>query len=111
MLHITSGDAAAHVLRRAGIGEPILAWRDVLHEGPVPAGLTLRELSKVRVQFIAECGWGRVEEIARQFEARDETLEKTGSETPAVLWFESDLYDQLQLCQIFAWYRDQSRQP
>lgn len=111
MLHITSGDAAANVLRRAGIGEPILAWRDVLHEGPVPAGLSLRELSKVRVQFIAECGWGRVEEIARQFEARDETLEKTGSETPAVLWFESDLYDQLQLCQILAWYRDQSRQP
>src|SRR5690349_16166268 len=100
MLHITNGDAAVNVLRRAGITEPVLAWRDVLHEGPVPAGLSLRELSKVRAQFIVECGWGRPEEIARQFDTRDTTLEKAASEaTPVVLWFESDLYDQLQLCQ------------
>jgi hypothetical protein len=111
MLHITNGDAAANVLRKAGITEPILAWRDVLHEGPVPGGLSLRELSKVRIDFIVECGWGRPEETARQFDARDATLENSGPDTPVVLWFESDLYDQLQLCQVLAWYRDQSKPP
>jgi len=111
MLHITNGDAAANVLRKAGITEPILAWRDVLHEGPVPGGLSLRELSKVRTDFIIECGWGRPEETVRQFDARDATLENSGPDTPVVLWFESDLYDQLQLCQILAWYRDQSKAP
>jgi hypothetical protein len=111
MLHITNGDAAANVLRRAGIAEPILAWRDVLHEGPVPGGLSLRELSKVRAAFIIECGWGRPEEIARQFDARDTTVESTGSDAQVLLWFESDLYDQLQLCQVLAWYRDQSARP
>ena len=61
MLHITNGDAAANVLRKAGITDPILPWRDTLHEGPVPAGLSLRELSRVRTEFIAECGWGRTD--------------------------------------------------
>jgi hypothetical protein len=111
MLHITNGDAAANVLRRAGITDEILPWRDVLHEGPVPPGLDLRELSKVRVEFIAECGWGRAEEVARQFGARDAALEKSARDTPVVIWLESDLYDQLQLCQVLAWYHDQSAIP
>jgi len=111
MLHITNGDAAANVLRRAGITDPILPWRDVLHEGPVPSGLSLRELSKVRAEFVAECGWGRLEEVMRQFDLRDETLESSGADADVVLWFESDLYDQLQLCQVLGWYRDQSTVP
>src|SRR5689334_9577184 len=111
MLHIINGDAAANVLRRAGITDDILPWRDVLHEGPVPAGLDLRSLSKVRVKFIAECGWGTLEQATRQFDARDTVLETKGRETPALLWFESDLYDQLQLCQVLAWYHDQSSIP
>ncbi len=111
MLHITNGDAAANVLRKAGITDPILPWRDTLHEGPVPAGLSLRELSRVRTEFIAECGWGRPEEIVRQFDARDATLEGSLSEPAVLLWFESDLYDQLQLCQVLAWYRDQPAAP
>ena len=111
MLHITNGDAASNVLRRAGITDPILPWRDVLHEGPVPGGLSLRELSKVRVEFVVECGWGRPEEVQRQFDTRDATLTNTGSDDEVVLWFESDLYDQLQLCQVLAWYRDQPSRP
>jgi hypothetical protein len=111
MLHITNGDAAANVLRKAGFTDPIVAWRDVLHEGPVPAGLGLRELSRVRAEFIAACGWGRSEEVARQFDTRDAMLEDSLSGDRVVLWFESDLYDQLQLCQVLAWYRDQKQRP
>jgi len=48
MLHITSGDSVAGSLRLAKIGGEAQAWRDVLHEGPVPAGLSLNELSEVR---------------------------------------------------------------
>src|SRR5689334_25138642 len=111
MLHIINGDAAANVLRRAGITDDILPWRDVLHEGPVPAGLDLHELSRVRAQFIAQCGLSGPEEAKRQFEARDRALEKSGPDTPVLLWFESDLYDQLQLCQVLAWYHDQAARP
>jgi hypothetical protein len=35
-LHVTNGDAAVPGLRGMGLVEPIMPWRDALHEGPVP---------------------------------------------------------------------------
>lgn len=111
MLHLTNGDCAVGALRAAGLPGAYLPWRDVLHEGPVPAALSLTELSRVRADFIVACGWGKAEEIARQFELRDKTLSASVDEDEVVLWFESDVYDQLQLCQVLAWYDDSPRQP
>jgi len=111
MLHITNGDMTVGVLRAAELPGAYVAWRDVLHEGPVPAGLDLPRLARVRAEFIASCGWGKLEEVSRQFAARDAALEASVNEDEVVLWFESDLYDQLQLCQVLAWYHDQSRKP
>lgn len=111
MLHIANGDMTVGVLRTAELPGIYVPWRDVLHEGPVPAGLDLPQLSRVRAEFIASCGWGKLEEITRQFVARDAALEASASEDEVVLWFESDLYDQLQLCQVLAWYHDQSSKP
>ncbi len=111
MLHLTNGDMAVGVLREAELPGSYLPWRDVLHEGPVPAGLSLPKLSRVRVEFIASCGWGKLEEVSRQFLTRDAALEASVNEDEVVLWFESDLYDQLQLCQVLAWYNDQASKP
>src|SRR6185295_9324795 len=111
MLHITNGDMAVGVLRAAELPGTFLPWRDVLHDGPVPAGLSLPQLSRVRVEFIVSCGWGKTEEAGRQFLTRDGTLDASVNEDEAVLWFESDLYDQLQLCQVLAWYNDQPSKP
>lgn len=104
MLHITNGDAAADAIRATGIPGDILPWRDVLHEGPVPAGLSLRELSLVRAGFIASLGWGGVDEARRGFEERDAALAASAAEDEVVLWFEHDLYDQLQLIQLLDWF-------
>jgi len=111
MLHLTNGDMAVGVLRAAELPGAYLPWRDVLHEGPVPAGLSLDKLSRLRVEFIVACGWGKPEEVSRQFLTRDAALEASLGEDEVVLWFESDLYDQLQLCQILAWYKEQGSMP
>jgi hypothetical protein len=100
MLHVTNGDSAAERIRAAGIGGEILPWRDVLHDGPVPADLPLQELSAVRARFIAGRDWGRAEEVARGFAERDRTLAGFRDHDETVLWFEHDLYDQLQLAQV-----------
>ncbi|CAA9296308.1 MAG: hypothetical protein AVDCRST_MAG89-153, partial [uncultured Gemmatimonadetes bacterium] len=84
-------------------------WRDVLHEGPVPAGLSLRELSRVRAGFIASLGWGGVDEARRGFEERDAVLAASAAEDEVVLWFEHDLYDQLQLIQVLDWFHAHPR--
>jgi hypothetical protein len=99
LLHITNGDCAAAVLSQVVSG-PILPWRDVLHEGPVRAGLALEELSRERAAFIAGAGWGAQDEVLRGFQHRDAAFRRAGEHDEIVLWFEHDLYDQLQLLQV-----------
>ena len=109
MLHITNGDAAVGRLREAGIAGDMLPWRDVLHEGPVPAGLPLAELRAVRARFIAERGWGEFVAVLDAFTRRDATLAGFRDHDEVVLWFEHDLYDQLQLIQLLDWLAQQDR--
>jgi hypothetical protein len=109
MLHITNGDAAARLLRDAGLPGRVLAWRDVLHDGAVPGGLTLEALSKVRASELARLGHGSFESIRAEFARRDEVLEQSTNLGEIVLWFEHDLYDQLQLLQLLEWAADPER--
>ncbi len=103
MLHVTNGDSAADLILRSGIGGSVLPWRDVLHIGPVPGKLSIRELSEKRAAFLASLGWGIREELAQSLRLRNSTLRTHAEEDEVVLWFEHDLYDQLQLIQILAW--------
>lgn len=87
-------------MRKAGIQEEILPWRDVLHDGPVPSGLELVELSRIRAGYLAGSGMGEQNRIANDFATRDSILERFATYDAVTLWFEWDLYDQLQLIQI-----------
>lgn len=91
-------------MKQAKIQGDILVWRDILHDGPVPDGLTLEELSIVRGNFIVSRGWGEADEISQSFIERDNTLKSFGKYDRIILWFEHDLYDQLQLLQILDWF-------
>jgi hypothetical protein len=99
LLHITNGDCAVAVLSQVVSGS-ILPWRDVLHEGPVRAGLSLEALSHERAAFIAATGWASAVEVDKNFADRDRAFRRAGEHDEIVLWFEHDLYDQLQLIQV-----------
>jgi hypothetical protein len=95
VLNVTNGDAVVEVLQTPGV--QVLPWRDVLHDGPVPA-LPTDQLREVRARFLTGPNHP-YETVLRSFEERDRTLENSvGREY--VLWFEADLYDQLQIIQI-----------
>jgi hypothetical protein len=104
MLHITNGDAAAEPIRTLGLGGDVIAWKDVLHEGPVPAPATLDSLRPIRARFLAGYDSKAAVEIARELEQRDRRLGQCASDGEVTLWFEHDLYDQLQLAQILDWW-------
>ncbi len=106
MLHITNGDSAAGALKAADMNGRILPWRDVLHDGPVPGGLSLNELSEVRAEFIAAQGWEEFEAARESFRMRDSALEAASGFREVTLWFEPDLYDQLQLIQVLDWFAE-----
>src|SRR5579883_470687 len=103
-LIITNGDSAAARMREAKIAGEILPWRDILHEGPVPSGLSLEELSKVRAQFLAQRGWVTESELRNAFETRDAVLRDHKRFDEVILWFEHDLFDQLQLLQVLDFF-------
>jgi hypothetical protein len=99
MLHLTNGESAAESLRGSGVSGRVISWQDVLHEGPVPAGLTLEGMSEVRARFLADWDGESFPAVSATFAERDSALR---SARQVVLWFEHDLYDQLQLLQILA---------
>jgi hypothetical protein len=99
-LILTNGDVAADLLAEAGKPGLIVPWRDMLHEGPVAAGLDA--CTPLRIAYLA--GRYRIDaaELAASFLERDAILRDHGRFDRIELWFEHDLYDQLQLLQILA---------
>src|SRR5919197_58344 len=102
-LHVTNGDCTVETMRAIGISEPIIPWRDTLHEGPVPA-VSDTGLRGIRGRYLTSIDWplGRHSEqqVAAEFAERDNVL--LNHEGTYRLWFEADLYDQLQLIQILS---------
>lgn len=106
---ITNGDSAAQRMREARIPGEILPWRDILHEGPVPPGLTLEDLSSVRAQFLAQRGWIPEDDLRFAFSQRDALIRDHARFDTVILWFEHDLYDQLQLLQVLDFFAAEAR--
>lgn len=107
-LIITNGDSAGYSLRDAGKEGVILPWRDVLHEGPIVDG-PIEACSAERVAYLAQRFRIPRDEIAAEFAERDAIMRRHGEFDRIELWFEHDLYDQLQLIQILAFLADANR--
>jgi hypothetical protein len=99
MLHITNGDSVIRTFRQTKVPGKYLSWVDVLHDGPVP-DQSPRDLAKTRAEFISSAGWASYDDVLRQLTERDSTLTWHESDDEIVLWFEHDLFDQLQLIQV-----------
>src|SRR5690606_18340230 len=108
-LIITNGDVAGELLRKSIAKTEVLPWRDVLHDGPVPVTEDHEELSELRADYLADRGWGDHDTLRDNFRARDRGLANNEIFENVSLWFEHDLYDQLQLIQILDWFRENPR--
>ena len=97
-LHISNGDATD--LAGTGLARHILFWRDALHEGPVPA-VDPEELRRIRTAFLTQADADDRAEGVDMFAERDRIVE-AHRDHEYVLWFEADVYDQLQIIQILA---------
>ena len=102
-LLITNGDSAAGNLRAAGLppdGE-LLPWRDALHWGEVPDHDDPSRVADIRARAIATMAPDmRPAKVRAAFAARDAAIADHARFETVELWFEHDLYDQLQLVQV-----------
>ena len=104
LLHILNGEATAGTLRRSSLPGTLMVYADVLHDGPVPAGLDDEQLRDVRARYIAGSFGLSYEEVLSQFRGWDETLAAIPQYDEVVLWFEHDLFDQLLLIRHLDWF-------
>jgi RNA polymerase sigma factor (sigma-70 family) len=113
-LHVANGTCTTQIIGAAGIPGTLSIWADPLYEGPVPSGLTDAELLDVRVRHLAgptDLDWiawsgpdpslDPVNDL-RQWRS---TIERHESYDELILWFEHDLFDQLNLVQLLTWIR------
>jgi hypothetical protein len=113
-LHVANGTSTTRVIEAAGIPGLRSIWADPLHEGPVPGGLSDDELLEVRRRFLNEPGDPTRTAWAGSNPAQDPindlrvwraTIARHETYDELILWFEHDLFDQLNLIQLLAWGR------
>ncbi|BCP53248.1 hypothetical protein K32_18650 [Kaistia sp. 32K] len=108
-LLITDGDQTADLLAAAGSRATILPWRDALHDGPLPALDTLEAFSAVRAEHLALVFKFDPGTVAATFAERDAVMRRHAEFDRIELWFEHDLYDQLQLLQVLDFFAREER--
>lgn len=101
ILHTVDGESTGGTLKTTELGtkKEILVWRDALYMGPVPANVSLKQLSRIRSHF-----WTRGKKAA-EFERRDDMLAKENQYQSVVLWFGAGcVLCQLSLAQVLSWF-------
>jgi hypothetical protein len=106
MLHITNGSSVS--LGESGLGGDVLVWLDSLPDGPVPRGLDLDALTLVRAAFLAGFFGIDAEQVRHDLAGRNRRLRAWRDHDEVVLWFEHDLFDQLQLLQLLDYFASEN---
>src|SRR5258708_24124208 len=97
MIHIHSGHSAAVTAKKADIPGEHLAWREALVCGPAPGNLSIDDFRHVRAQHLTDAYGANLERTEEELRAQEETLERFSDHEEVVLWFEHDLFCQVQL--------------
>ena len=100
-LHVANGTSTTETIREAAIPGLTSIWADPLHDGPVPGHLTDEELLDVRARHLASAGIDAADPIAELRRWR-EAIDDRASYDELVLWYEHDLFDQLNLIQLLS---------
>ena len=109
MLHIHNGDSTAQTARKAAIPGEHLAWREALVCGPVLAGLSADQFRRVRADHLASAYGVSREKCEKELRAQEASLSAFTEHEEVVLWFEHDLFCQVQLIYLLDWFAQHDR--
>ncbi|NLP57835.1 DUF1835 domain-containing protein [Lutibacter sp. B1] len=97
ILHIVNGDCTAQILAKTSLKGDVVVWREMLCEGPLHKNVASDEFWKKRYAFFEE------EHNIQKLEYFDKTIkeivkiENIEAYNEVVLWFEFDLFCQVNL--------------
>lgn len=110
-LHVANGTCTTSLIEAAAIPGARSIWADPLYEGPVPANLGDDELLQLRARFLAEPMESSRADIVNGLREWRTVIDDHRAYSELVLWFEHDLFDQLNLIQILSWIRTRRPTP
>lgn len=112
-LHVANGTSTTGLIEAAGVPGRRSIWADPLHDGPVPGEIDDAELVDVRRRHLAgptsSAAWRGSDpslDPANDLRQWRATIERHDSYDELILWFEHDLFDQLNLIQVLTWLRE-----
>jgi hypothetical protein len=97
VIHFTNGSIVVDLLAASGLPGRFVACADPLHDGPCVAGLDLPEWRELRARFLSSGDEVFLDDARADLARRDAAIAASRDEDEVVLWFEHDLFDQLNL--------------
>lgn len=93
ILHVANGECTAAVLREGTFTDPIVAWPEIIMEGPPPfASLDESHTRSLRIQYISSQYNVEASEVEAKLALLDETVDRGAKASTIYLWFDSDLF-------------------
>jgi hypothetical protein len=102
-LHVANGGSTTATIHACGLPGRTSIWADVLHDGPVPQGIDDAAMLEVRARFLAGPYGPTVDQAIAELTTWRAVIASGEPYDELVLWYEHDLFDQLNLIQLLAW--------
>ena len=101
-LHIANGSSVTDSLDPVAVPGDRMIWCDPLHDGPVPGDVSDEELRRIRATYLAGSGATPADrdDILRELERADRRVAAAAQYDEVILWYEHDLFDQLNLIHL-----------
>lgn len=101
-LHILNGDATRSIFQDSGIEGDVIVWREMLCEGRTPATRNMPRFFEERAAFLQQAYGIDSTAYLADVERDRQLLQKASGYDEIVLWFEFDLFCQVNL--VFVLY-------
>lgn len=101
-VHVANGTSTTATIHQARVPGTSSIWADVLHEGPVPGGMSDDELLRVRARHLADDVQPSYDDIVAEMIRWRAVLDDDATRDELILWYEHDLFDQLNLIQVLS---------
>lgn len=103
ILHVVNGDSTAEILQKTALIGHIVVWREVLCEGPICNNIGSDDFWKLRYAFYEDTfNISKLEYFDKSIKEIVQ-LEDVSNYTDVVLWFEYDLFCQVNLMGLCAY--------
>lgn len=107
LLNIHNGDASADIARESSIPGKHFAWREALIEGPTPAGVNGVEWRRRRARHLSKAYGVEQDKCEQELLKQEKELQSFPNYDEVVLWFEHDLFCQVNLVCLLDWFSQQ----